>query len=154
MISQSLPGFIGDEGRSMYPIGNENIVWKKADVLDDGVVRLDAQIDPNENCHAFAVTEIICENMIETTLRIGHNDGIFIWLNGKMIYEYIQPNAFKYNEFSTPIKLDKGKNLLVMMIMQAGGSWLFNLNLNMYKFESQTPNFKFNKYKIKIRKER
>ena len=139
VISQSLPGFIGDEGRNMYPIGNKNIDWEKADVLEDGVVRLDAQLDPNEDCHAFAVTEIICEDMIETTLRIGHNDGIFIWLNGKMIYEYIQPNAFKYNEFSIPIKLNRGKNLLVMMIMQAGGSWMFNLNLDTYRFKIKIP---------------
>ncbi|VAX17584.1 probable secreted protein-putative xanthan lyase related [hydrothermal vent metagenome] len=138
-ISQSLSGFIGDKGRNMYPIGNKKIVWTKADVLEDGIVRLDAQLKPNENCHAFAATEIICKNKIETTLRIGHNDGAFIWLNGEIIYEYTQPHAFNYNEFSIPIKLNKGKNLLVMMIMQAGGNWLFNLNLDTYQFKNKIP---------------
>ncbi len=138
-ISQSLPGFIGEEGRNMYPIGNKDIVWKKADVLKNGVVRLDAQLDPNENCHAFAATEIICDKETKTTLRIGHNDGAFIWLNGKIIYEYTQPHAFNYNEFSIPIKLNKGKNILVVMIMQAGGSWLFNLNLDTYQFKNKIP---------------
>ncbi|NOX65807.1 MAG: FAD-dependent oxidoreductase [Chlorobi bacterium] len=139
VISQSLPGFIGEEGRNMYPIGNKDIVWEKADVLKNGVVRLDAQLDPNENCHAFAATEIICDKETKTTLRIGHNDGAFIWLNGKIIYEYTQPHAFNYNEFSIPIKLNKGKNILVVMIMQAGGSWLFNLNLDTYQFKNKIP---------------
>lgn len=138
-LSQSLPGFVGEEGRNIYPIGNKKIVWTKADVLEDGVVRLDAQLKPNENCHAFAATEIICENNIETTLRIGHNDGAFIWLNGEIIYEYTKPHAFNYNEFSIPIKLNKGKNILVVMIMQTGGSWLFNLNLDTYQFKNKFP---------------
>ena len=139
LISQSFPGFIGDEGRNMYPMGNKNIVWQKADVLEDGIVRLDAQLDPKENCHSFAVTEIICQEDLETILRIGHNDGAFIWLNKELIYEYPSTHGFKYNEFSVPIKLNKGKNILGMIIMQAEGSWLFNLNMDSNKFNSQIP---------------
>ncbi|MCP5061844.1 MAG: FAD-dependent oxidoreductase [Ignavibacteriae bacterium] len=140
LISQSLPGFIGDEGRNMYPIANKNIVWKKAIVLDDGVVKLDSQLTPSENCHAFATTEIICDDEIETNLRIGHNDGIIIWLNGKIIYDYTEQHAFNYNEFVTAIKLQKGKNIFMMMIMQAGGKWLFNLNLDTNQFKNNFPN--------------
>jgi hypothetical protein len=29
LLSQSFPGFIGDDGRNMHPIGNKKIVWKK-----------------------------------------------------------------------------------------------------------------------------
>jgi len=137
LISQSFNGFIGNDGRNMYPIGNKNIVWKKADVLEDGIVRLDAQLDPSENCHAFAVTEIICQEELETTLRIGHNDGAIVWLNKELIYEYPSLHGFKYNEFSVPIKLNKGKNILGMIIMQAEGNWLFNLSMDTNKFKSQ-----------------
>ena len=80
-------------------------------MLEDGIVRLDAQLDPSENCHAFAVTEIICQEELETTLRIGHNDGAIVWLNKELIYEYPSLHGFKYNEFSVPIKLNKGKNI-------------------------------------------
>ena len=139
LISQSFSGFISEAGKNMYPIGNNKIVWRKADILENGVVRLDAQLDPNENCHAFAATEIICDKEIKTTLHIGHNDGVFIWLNGKIVYEYPRTHAFRYNEFSTPITLKKGKNLLVMIIMQAGRNWLFNLNLDTYDFRTEIP---------------
>ena len=104
-------------------------------------MRLDAQLEPKENCHAFAMTELVCKENLKTNLRIGHNDAAFIWINGDLIYEYTDVNAFKYNEFTVPVELKKGKNILVMMIMQAGGQWLFNLNLDANQFENRTPGF-------------
>ncbi len=139
LISQSFPGFMGKKGKDMYPLGNKSIIWKKAEVLDKGIVRLDAQLKPKEDCHAYAATEIICDKELQTTLRIGHNDAAFIWLNGDLIYEYTDVNAFKYNEFSVPIQLNKGVNKLALMIMQAGGSWLYNVNLDTYQFISKLP---------------
>ena len=141
LISPSFPGFMGEKGKDMYPLEYKKINWKKAAVLENGVVRLDAQLKPKENCHAFAITELICKKEIRTNLRFGHNDAAFIWLNGDLIYEYTDVNAFKYNEFTLPVELKKGKNTLVMMIMQAGGQWLFNMNLDSSQFENGTPVF-------------
>jgi hypothetical protein len=53
---------------------------------------------------------------------LGRNDGAYIWLNGGLVYKAASLNGFKYNEFSFPIKFKKGKNLLVLMSMQAGGT--------------------------------
>jgi hypothetical protein len=145
LISQSFPGFMGEKGSNSYPLEKDKIIWKKADVSIDGVVQLDALLEPIENCHAFATTELICRKDLKTNLRFGHNDGAFIWLNGDLIYEYTDVNSFKYNEFTLPIELKKGKNVLVMMIMQAEGKWLFNLNLDSYQFENRTPGFNLNK---------
>jgi len=141
LISPSFPGFMGEIGKNIYPHAKDKIIWNKAVVQEDGIVKLDAQLEPIENCHAFATTTLICKKDIETNLRFGHNDGALIWLNGDLIYEYNDVNSFKYNEFILPIGLKKGKNVLVMMIMQAEGKWLFNLNLDSYQFENRTPNF-------------
>jgi len=145
LISQSFPGSMGEKGSNSYPLEKDKIIWKKADVSIDGVVQLDALLEPIENCHAFAITELICRKDLKTNLRFGHNDGAFIWLNGYLIYEYTDVNSFKYNEFTLPIELKKGKNVLVMMIMQAEGQWLFNLNMDSYQFENRTPGFNLNK---------
>ena len=138
LISQSFAGFMGEKAKNMYPVDNKNFIWKKAIVLDNGVVRLDAQLKPKENCHAFVTTDIICDKELKTTLRFGHNDAAYIWINGNLIYEFNDVNAFKYNEFSVPIHLKKGKNKLVMMVMQAGGSWLYNVNIDSYQFKSES----------------
>ncbi len=145
LISQSFPGFIGERGVNSYLHENDRIIWKKAEVSEDAIVKLDSHLEPKENCHAFAKTELICKKEIKTNLRFGHNDGAFIWLNGELIYEYTDVNSFKYNEFTVPVVLKKGKNELVMMIMQAEGKWLFNLNLDSYQFENRTSGFQLNK---------
>ncbi len=139
VISQSFPGFIGEEGKDKYPIGNKDIIWKPADIDVEGVVHLDAQLKPNENCYAFASSEIYCDKELETILRIGHNDGINVWLNGEIVYDYLRKHAFEYNMARIPINLKKGKNLLVLLVTQAGRNWMFNINLDTYDFHSKMP---------------
>jgi hypothetical protein len=141
MISQSFLGFIGEEGKDMYPIGNKNIIWNPADADAEGVVHLDAQLKPNENCHAYAATEILCDKDIETVMRIGHNDGMNVWLNGKIVYDYLRKHAFEYNMARIPVNLKKGKNLLVLLVTQAGRNWMFNVNLDTYDFQNRMPKF-------------
>ena len=141
VISQSFPGYPREKGRDMYPIGRTDLQWKEAEIGDRSIVRLDKQLDPHENCYAYAATEIVCDKDIETTLRIGHNDGVYVWLNGKIVYEYPDKHAFEYNMAAVPIKLKKGKNLLVLLMMQAGRNWMFNVNLDTYDFRTQLPEF-------------
>ena len=78
-------------------------------------------------------------NPSNATLFFGRNDGATIWLNGELIYENLNQHAFVYNEFSTPIKLKKGKNLLVLLLSQDGGGWGFNFNLDTFDFYSKYP---------------
>ncbi|NOZ57659.1 MAG: hypothetical protein GXO73_12830, partial [Calditrichaeota bacterium] len=134
LISRSFPGYPGEKGRNMYPVGRSGLGWRVAEVSERGIVRLDKQLDPHENCHAYAATEIVCDRDIDTTLRIGHNDGVYVWLNGKIVYAYPDKHAFEYNMAAVPVRLKKGKNLLVLLVMQAGRNWLFNVNLDTYDF--------------------
>jgi len=142
MISQSFSGFLFEEGKDKYPIGRKEIIWKPAESDVEGVVHLDAQLKPNENCHAFASSEIYCDKDLETVLRIGHNDGINVWLNGEIVYTYLRKHAFEYNMESIPVNLKKGKNLLVLLVTQAGRNWMFNINLDTYDFRSGMPELK------------
>jgi len=84
---------------------------------------------PFNDCHAFAVTEIISDKEFETTLLTGTNDGAFIWLNGELILDDYKQRPLYYNQFTVPIKIKKGKNKLVIMSLQGGGSWGFHVNL-------------------------
>jgi hypothetical protein len=127
LISQSFHGYVGLEGKNDYPLNKSNIKWKKAEVDERGIVWLSQQLMPFDHCHAFAVTEIISD--VEITLLTGTNDGAFIWLNGDLILEDYKERPLYYNQFSIPVHLKKGKNTLVLMVLQAGGSWGFHVNL-------------------------
>ena len=106
-----------------------DIKWRKAEVDERGIVWLSQQLTPFNNCHAFAVTEIISDKTVETTFLTVTNDGAFIWLNGELILESYKERPLYYNQFNLPVKLKKGKNTLVLMVMQGGGSWGFHVNI-------------------------
>jgi hypothetical protein len=129
LISQSFHGYVGPEGKNDYPLNKLGIKWKKAEVDERGIVWLSQQLTPFANCHAFAVTEIITDKDVESTLLTGTNDGAFIWLNGDLILDNYKDHPLYYNQFKLPVNLKKGKNTLVLMVMQSGGSWGFHVNL-------------------------
>ena len=129
MISQSFHSYVGAEGKNNYPMDRSDINWKKGEVDERGIVWLSQQLTPFNNCHAFAVTEIISTEEVEATILTGTNDGAFIWLNDKLILESYRERPLYYNQFSLPVKLKKGKNRLVLMVLQSGGSWGFHVNI-------------------------
>ena len=129
LISQSFHGYVGAAGSEVYPLNKSGIKWKKATIDERGVVWLTQQLNPYANCHAFAVTEIICDQEVETVLMAGTNDGAFIWLNEELILDNYKERPLYYNQFQIPVTLKKGKNTLVLMVLQAGGSWGFHVNL-------------------------
>ena len=134
LISQSYYGYTGPEGKNDYPLNKSDIKWKKAQVDERGIVWLSQQLTPFDHCHAIAMTEILSDKEVETTLMTGTNDGAFIWLNGELILDSYQERPLYYNQFQIPIILNEGKNTLVLMIMQAGGSWGFHVNLKSQGF--------------------
>ena len=139
LISQALPGYIKEKSAVKYPIGKDGLEWRKAIMGNKNAVDLIKQVELKNDCHIYAVSEISVESNINTTLFFGRNDGATIWLNGELIYENLNQHAFVYNEFSTPIKLKKGKNLLVLLLSQGGGNWGFNFNLETFNFYSGYP---------------
>ena len=129
LISRSIHGYVGPEGNNEYPLDKPNMLWKKANVDERGIVWLSQQLTPFDHCHAFAVTEIVCDKAGEATILTGTNDGAFIWLNEELILDNYKERPLYYNQFDLPVNFKKGKNTLVLMVNQAGGSWGFHVNI-------------------------
>ncbi|MBN1352912.1 hypothetical protein JXJ21_26215 [candidate division KSB1 bacterium] len=141
LLSQSFAGFIGEAGKDKYPIGDPQVRWTQAKVDTQAVVHLDAQLLPNEDCYAFAATELACSKPLDTYLLVGSNDGCFVWLNGTLVHSNPGKRFYRYNNDRIPVHLQQGKNLLVLLIMQAGRMWMFNVNLESYDFVTRLPKF-------------
>ena len=139
VISQGFKPFPGDKGKDMYPIGNPDIVWKPAQKDSRGVIALHAQVKPNEDCYGYAATTLRCEAPVDTDLLIGTNDGCYVWLNGELIHSRPGKRYYVHNGDRIPVKLEQGDNLLVMLVMQAGRYWLFNVNSESYELTSHLP---------------
>ncbi len=139
LISQAFPGYIQERSAVEYPIGKDQVKWRKAKMSSKNSVEPIGQVKLEKDCHIYAATEITTDSDINTTLFFGRNDGASLWLNGELIYENLVGKGFIYNEFSIPIELKKGENLLVLLLSQSGGDWKFNFNLNTFNFESNYP---------------
>ena len=59
----------------------------------------------------------------ETTMYVGSDDAIKVWLNGKLVHNNpIDRGAFDYQE-SFPVTLKKGKNVLLIAVYEKWGGW-------------------------------
>ncbi|WP_372932873.1 DUF4091 domain-containing protein [Mariniphaga sediminis] len=75
----------------------------------------------------YAACEIESESDREAWLGAGSDDGIKVWLNGEMVWEN-QSNRFaSLDEDMFPIQLKKGRNFILLKIIQSTGGWGFYL---------------------------
>ena len=58
-------------------------------------------------------------------IGVGSNDGIRIWLNGKLILDHKVLRTAIPNEEILSLPLKKGDNRVLMKIDQVGGGWGF-----------------------------
>ena len=73
----------------------------------------------------YAACEVESEKEQEVWLGAGSDDGIKVWLNGKLVWEN-QSNRFAFvDEDLFPVSVKKGKNLLLVKIVQSTGGWGF-----------------------------
>ena len=78
---------------------------------------------------AYAWAQI---NMAEEThgvLGIGSDDSVKVWLNGKLIHKNIVTRGVIADNDRVPVTFKKGKNQLVLKILNTGGPWGFACRL-------------------------
>ena len=78
---------------------------------------------------AYAWAQI---NMAEEThgvLGIGSDDSIKVWLNGKLVHKNLVTRGVIADNDHVPVTFKKGKNQLVLKILNTGGPWGFACRL-------------------------
>jgi hypothetical protein len=69
------------------------------------------------------LTELISDKEQTILLHMGSDDGIKVWLNGKVAYKNNTSRYCKANDDKTEIALKAGKNRLLVKITQSAGEW-------------------------------
>ena len=72
---------------------------------------------------AYVVTYVYADADKEAILEIGSDDMLKAWLNNEMIVDSPKYQALVRAAYKIPIKLKKGKNVLLMKISQGGHNW-------------------------------
>ncbi len=107
-----------------YKIAGKEFSWRLVQSPQD-TVDLIRQLEPAEFVVAYAWAEIVAPEAVKVLLGVGSDDGIKIWLNGKLVHQNWAGRAVRKDDDTVPVTLQKGKNQLLLKIQNQQGTWGF-----------------------------
>ncbi len=109
-------------------IENRQFEWQ-AIKSKENIVDLRAGSDPVEFAVAYAWTEFDVEKETKGLLGVGSDDGVKVWLNGKLIHENWVGRPVQVDEDLVPVVLPAGKNQLLLKVQNGISEWGFACRL-------------------------
>ncbi|HOL18621.1 MAG TPA: HEAT repeat domain-containing protein [Candidatus Hydrogenedens sp.] len=99
-------------------------------VRDDGLIYADlAEYSGGEvECVAYVACKITVPEPVEGKILLGTNDGVKVWLNGKLVHSFAEGRTMIPEQDNVPVKLEKN-NILLMAIYNQGAAWEFTAKL-------------------------
>lgn len=95
-----------------------------------GLVDLGGPFGMLTDASAFAATTVSLPTAMKAELRLGSDDGVRAWVNGKPVHENNIDRGTALDQDIVPISLRAGDNLIVLEITQNGGGWNFIARLS------------------------
>ena len=84
---------------------------------------LAATFGGGENCCGYLRTYIHSDKDRDAQLELGTDDGVKVWLNGKVVHANNATRGFGPAQDKVKISLKQGWNVLLMKVTQSGGGW-------------------------------
>ncbi len=72
---------------------------------------------------AYAYAEIHMDSARKGMLKMGSNDGVVCWLNDKKVHQNLIPRAMTVDEDIVMVNFKKGRNTLLLKILNDGANW-------------------------------
>ena len=102
---------------SLPPTGSENI----SHMLRDSVYK--DSVHPNPGAALYGSVSLYSPREQNTTMYVGGDDGVKVWLNGTLIYERIEyRSGDNYTDFF-PVTLQQGSNVLLVAVYTWGNGF-------------------------------
>ncbi len=104
--------------------------WQEYRTIDpQGIVDLTRVFRQTTDVACYAYTEFVVENETEAELRVGSDDSVKVWLNGKLVHQFGGMRGLSVDQDLIRVKLQKGINRLLLKVTQGGGGWEFCVRL-------------------------
>ena len=113
-------------GKPLPPvsINQKDFKWQLISAGED-IISLDTIYKAKDFVYAYALAEIKASAPANVMLALGSDDGIKVWLNGKLVHENWIPRGVKKDADLVPLKLVKGSNQLLLKVQDIEGGWAF-----------------------------
>ena len=111
---------VGDSVWTAYnlpPTGQDNITH----MLRDSIYK--DSVHPNPGAALYGSVSLYSPREQNTTMYVGGDDGVKVWLNGTLIYEHIEHRSGdNYTDFF-PVTLQQGRNVLLVAVHTWGNGF-------------------------------
>jgi hypothetical protein len=103
--------------------------WQFAHAGFDARLNLEQYIAPSRNAVAYAHAAVTAPRDMETIIGLGSNDGVKVWVNGRLVFVHHVGRYAAPNQESFGVKLRAGKNIVLVKIENWGGRWELYLSV-------------------------
>lgn len=99
-------------------------------VRGDGLIYADlAEFFRGEvECVAYVLCKIKLPEPSNAKLLLGSNDGVKVWLNGKLVHSFAEGRTMTPDQDQIPVTL-QNENILLMAVYNQGAAWEFTVKL-------------------------
>jgi CubicO group peptidase (beta-lactamase class C family) len=113
-------------GKPLPPVsGNQKDFFWQLKTFGDDIISLDTIYKAKDFVYAYALAEIKVATPANAMLALGSDDGVKVWLNGKLVHENWIPRGVNKDDDLVPLKLVKGSNQLLLKVQDMEGGWAF-----------------------------
>ena len=120
----------GIELKKEHAFDKRKARWKRVRANRKGYVNLDSKFRPRTNVAAYAFAEIYVGAAQRATLHAGSDDGMRVWLNGKLVHSVLEKRKHKVSTDQVPVQLEAGVNRLLVKVCELNGAWGFSVRIN------------------------
>jgi len=103
-------------------INQDQYTWSALE-CERGVIRFSNKYKQHDYHTIYAWSQINMPEEKQTTLAIGSDDGVKVWLNGELVHENWDHRGAYYDNDKFPVTFKKGVNHLVLKIQNGDQYW-------------------------------
>ena len=94
------------------------VVWNSHSLPPTGANNINDTLKPSYGSVIYGTVSLYSPREQDTTMYVGNNDGLKVWLNGDLIYEVFGDfgSVDDYNDFR-PVTLQQGLNVLLVAVL-------------------------------------
>lgn len=116
---------LGFDSTLIYAGKNANITWRKYNDNSSGYIDFAKLFNPQKDVVSYAYTTINLDRAKRVKFGVGSNDGVRVWINGKMVLDRPVLRRAVPNDDIISIPMIKGDNKVLVKVDQTGNKWGF-----------------------------
>lgn len=110
-------------------MADQNVKWKSYTNQESGYIDFTKIFHPSENGVVYVSRIFKMDEDKNLKIGVGSNDGVRMWLNGKLILDHKVLRKAEPNQEILTLPFKKGENSVLIKIDQFGGGWGFYFSL-------------------------